>query len=158
MNTHVRIIPFESSLARHFARLNREWIERDFVLEPADLAVLDDPESAIIVPGGMIYFALVGDEVVGTCAVLPHADGTLELAKMAVSPAAQGRGVGRMLGEVCIAFARQTGAHTLTLLSNSRLAPALRLYEALGFCHAPLPEGVEYARADVYMVMPLSRA
>ncbi|MBP2648607.1 MAG: MarR family transcriptional regulator [Gemmatimonadetes bacterium] len=157
MNIPVRITPFDPSLAPHFARLNREWIERYFVLEPADLAVLDDPESAIIDPGGMIYFALVGDEVVGTCAVLPHADGTLELAKMAVSPAAQGRGVGRLLGEACVAFARQTGAHTLMLLSNSRLAPALHLYETLGFRHAPVPDGVEYARADVHMVMPLAR-
>ena len=44
------------------------------------------------------------------------------------------------------------------LLSNSRLAPALRLYETLGFRHAPMPEGVEYARADVHMVLPLAGA
>lgn len=152
---HVRITPFDPSLAPHFARLNREWIERWFVLEPADLAVLVDPVSAIITPGGMIYFALLGDEVIGTCAVMPHESGVLELAKMAVSPAAQGRGVGRLLGEACIAFARRTDAHTLMLLSNSRLAPALHLYESLGFRHAPVPEGVEYARADVYMELPL---
>ncbi len=152
---HVRITPFDPSLAPHFARLNREWIERWFVLEPADLAVLVDPVSAIITPGGMIYFALLGDEVIGTCAVMPHESGVLELAKMAVSPAAQGRGVGRLLGEASIAFARRTDAHTLMLLSNSRLAPALHLYESLGFRHAPVPEGVEYARADVYMELPL---
>lgn len=125
------------------------------MLEPADIAVLQDPGSAIIATGGMIFFALSGSDVIGTCAVMPHGAGILELAKMAVSPAAQGRGVGRLLGEACIAFARTTGAHTLMLLSSSRLPPALHLYESLGFRHAPMPAGVEYARADVHMVLPL---
>lgn len=155
MTAGVRIVPFDASLSPHFERLNREWIERLFVLEPADVAVLADPVSTIIDPGGMIYFAILGDEVVGTCAVMPYGPGTLELAKMAVSPRAQGRGIGRLLGEACIGFARGTDAELLMLRSNSRLAPALHLYETLGFSHAPMPEGVEYARADVYMEMPL---
>ncbi len=156
MTAPVRIVPFELALAPHFARLNHEWIERFFVLEPADLAVLSDPQATIIDPGGMIYFALIGDDVVGTCAVMPHGPGTLELAKMAVSPAVQGRGIGRILGEACIAFARTTDAHTLMLLSNATLAPALHLYEKLGFRHAPMPAGNEYARANVHMVLALA--
>ena len=156
MTAPVRIVPYEPALAPHFARLNREWIERFFVLEPADLAVLGDPHAAILEPGGMIFFALLGNDVVGTCAVMPHGPGTLELAKMAVSPSAQGRGIGRLLGEACIAFARGTTAHTLMLASNSSLAPAIHLYEQLGFRHAPMPSGNEYARANVYMEMPLT--
>lgn len=158
MAAPVHLVPFDPGLAAHFARLNREWIERFFVLEPADLAVLNDPHAAVIARGGMIYFALLGDEVVGTCAVMPHEPGTLELAKMAVSPSAQGRGVGRLLGEACIAFARTTDAHTLMLHSSSKLGPALHLYETLGFRHAPMPPGVEYARADVHMELALSGA
>lgn len=152
--THpVRIVQYEPALAPHFARLNREWIERLFVVEAADQAVFDDPEGSIISPGGAIFFAVIGEDVVGTCAVMPHGAGILELAKMAVRPAAQGRGVGRLLGEACIAFARTTDAHRLMLLSNSSLAPALHLYETLGFRHAPMPPGNEYARADVSMEM-----
>jgi GNAT superfamily N-acetyltransferase len=86
---------------------------------------------------------------------MPHEPGTLELAKMAVSPSAQGRGVGRLLGEACIAFARTTGARTLMLHSSSKLAPALHLYETLGFHRAPMPPGVEYLRADVHMELAL---
>jgi len=41
------------------------------------------------------------------------------------------------------------------LLSNATLAPALHLYEKLGFHHAPMPAGSEYARANVHMVLPL---
>ncbi len=153
-----RIVPFEPRLAPWFGLLNREWIERYFVVEPPDLAVLEDPEGAIIATGGMIWFALLADDVVGTCAVLPHEPGVLELAKMAVAPAAQGRGVGRLLGEQAIVFARDTGARSLMLLTNSRLAPAIHLYKALGFVHAPMPPGVEYQRANVHMVFPLAKA
>ena len=88
----------------------------------------------------------------GTVRIVP---GTLELANMAVSPSAQGRGVGRLLGLECIAFARTTDAHTLMLHSSSKLAPALHLYQSLGFHHAPMPPGVEYTRADVHMKLAL---
>ena len=41
----------------------------------------------------------------------------------------------------------------LFLESNSALTPALRLYAANGFVHAPRPDGSShYKRSDVYMV------
>jgi ribosomal protein S18 acetylase RimI-like enzyme len=74
---------------------------------------------------------------------------------MAVSPAYQGRGIGWQLGTAVIEFARSAGAREIMLLTNSRLAGAIRLYERLGFAHRPLPKDTDYARADVYMVLPL---
>jgi hypothetical protein len=35
---------------------------------------------------------------------------------------------------------------------------AIRLYERLGFCHAADPGPPEYARADVYMELPIDRS
>jgi ribosomal protein S18 acetylase RimI-like enzyme len=77
---------------------------------------------------------------------------------MAVEPAHQGRGIGQLLGEAIIRFARSAGAHSIFLLTNSSLAGAIRLYERLGFTRRPLPAGTGYRRADVYMelVLPLS--
>ena len=43
------------------------------------------------------------------------------------------------------------------LLSNASLAPALHVYEKLGFRHAPMPAGSEYVRANVHMTMTLNR-
>ena len=147
----LHIVPFRPELAAAFAELNLAWIERSFHVEERDRAALTDCEAAIVAPGGQIFFALRDDQVIGTCAVIPHDATTWELAKMAVTPHAQGGGVGRRLAEAAIAFARQSGATKIMLLTNSGLTPALRLYQRLGFRQGPLPPDTEYRRADVYM-------
>jgi GNAT superfamily N-acetyltransferase len=154
MNT-LRIETFRPEFAEAFRRLNRAWIERLFAIEPADEEVLRDPVGQVIAPGGQIFFARLDGEIVGTAAAVVHTAGTLELAKMAVDPACQGRGIGFQLGQAVIDYARATGARELMLLTNSRLAGAIRLYERLGFLQRPLPPATDYARADVYMTMLL---
>jgi GNAT superfamily N-acetyltransferase len=151
------ILPYRPDLAPHFARLNREWIERFFRIEETDLKTLDDPEGSIIGPGGEIFFALVDGAVAGTAAAVPCPGNRFELAKMAVAPAHQGLGLGRRLGEAVIAFAREAGADSVFLLTNSRLVPAIHLYERLGFRHAPLPAATGYDRANVYMELALGQ-
>jgi GNAT superfamily N-acetyltransferase len=154
----IRIVPFRADLAPAFSRLNLEWIERLFRVEDPDRHALTDCERAIVAPGGQIFFALEGGAAIGTCAIIRHDADHYELAKMAVTPSAQGRGVGRRLAEAAVAFADQAGAVRVSLLTNSRLIPALRLYERLGFEHRPLPPDTEYSRADVYMELPLRRS
>ncbi len=150
------MVPFRPELAGHFSRLNREWIERLFAIEPADQELLDDPGGTIVDQGGMIFFALEGEEVLGTCAAMRLDAGRFELAKMGVTPAAQGKGIGRRLGLAAIEFARQAGAREIVLHTSSRLAPALHLYGQLGFVEQPMPPGGDYIRSDVYMVRPLN--
>lgn len=152
----IRIVPFRPDLAPAFAALNREWIERLFTIEPADLKTLNDPVGHIIETGGEIFFALDGETAVGTVAAVREGTGRYELAKMAVAPTHQGRGIGRLLGEAMIDWARTQGAASVFLLTNSRLDGAIRLYERLGLRHRPLPGHTEYARADVYMEMLLT--
>jgi ribosomal protein S18 acetylase RimI-like enzyme len=41
------------------------------------------------------------------------------------------------------------------LETNSKLDGAIRLYERLGFRHAPWPHPSDYARGDVYMELRL---
>jgi GNAT superfamily N-acetyltransferase len=147
----IEIVPFRAGLSLAFASLNRAWIEQLFRIEDADLKVLTDPETAIIKPGGQIFFAMRGAEAVGTVAVVRKGADTCELAKMAVTPAWQGRGVGERLGHAAIAWARASSAAVLFLETNSALAGAIRLYERLGFRHAAPPSPSEYARSDVYM-------
>jgi GNAT superfamily N-acetyltransferase len=147
----VEVIPFRDELAHSFEALNREWIERFFTVEEADLVAFRDPFGIIVQPGGQIFFVVAGDDVLGTCAVIRHEEGVYELAKMAVSPLAQGRGYGGLLVEAVIAFARKAGASKLMLLSNTRLPSALRLYEKHGFRYVPVTEGHHYSRVDVQM-------
>ena len=149
----VRIVAYDPARPEHraaFRDLNLAWIEAHFVVEPRDRHELDDPEHHILDAGGHIRVAESGGEVLGTCAVLPEGADVFELAKMAVSEHARGRGVGRALGEAAIAWARGRGARRLELLSNTRLAAAIALYRALGFVEVPLPR-TEYARANIKM-------
>jgi putative acetyltransferase len=140
-----------------FRKLNEEWISRYFVLEKKDRETLGDPENAILRKGGRVFIAYAQGPAVGCVALIPMGDAIYELSKMAVSPAFQGRGIGRKLLEHAIAQARLLGARSLFLGSNSVLKNAVHLYEALGFRHVPaeqLPE-MHYSRADVFMEMPL---
>ena len=150
----VFIRPYAPGDGRVFHALNMEWLTAYFRVEPKDEATLSDPEGTILVTGGQIFLADWEGRTVGCVALLPIPDG-FEVAKMAVTPAAQGRGVGRALLEAAIAWARAQKASRLYLESNSRLAPALRLYESVGFRHLPPGLTSPYARADVFMEMVL---
>src|SRR5262249_27907524 len=90
-----------------------------------------------------------------TCAAIPVDAETVELAKLSVDPALHGRGLGRRLAEAVLAFARARGAARVVLTSQHGLTTAIRLYESMGFRHAPLPEDVRYVTADVYMTLAL---
>jgi GNAT superfamily N-acetyltransferase len=149
-----RIISYQPEHQSAFRDLNHEWITRYFVLEEADHRVLDDPQRYILDLGGYIFMAEHEGKIVGTCALIKEHDGVYELAKMAVTPSAQGLGVGKLLGRAAIAKAREVGAREVELVSNTRLAPALSLYRKLGFEEAPMPAS-EYQRADIRMVLAL---
>ena len=149
----VRIEPFSPELREHFYRLNAEWLARYFQIEPIDHAVMSEPEKHILEPGGSILFAMVGEDVVGTCALMVDAPGVYELTKMAVTPGHQGLGIGRKLMEAAIAEFQRLGGKELFLESQTRLQPALRLYESVGFERQPaIKPGSHYQRADVYMI------
>ena len=152
----VRIVGWDRRYSEDFVRLNKEWIERYFRLEPCDLKVLSDPEGKIIKPGGEIFFALLGDKVVGCCALIHHAGNPErhELAKMAVSPVAQGRGIGTRLGEALVAYARAQGVRRLFLEANTRLEPSVKLYRRLGF--RDVVDGhAAFDRCNLYMELDL---
>lgn len=153
MSTTVEIIPFESSLREHFYRLNAQWLEKHFRIEDIDRVLLGDPERYVLEPGGVIFFARYGDDIIGTCALLLESPGMYELSKMGVDEAYRGLGAGRLLLDACIAeFHRRQGS-ALFLESNSVLTTALRMYEKAGFVKQPtIRSGSHYERADVYYI------
>ena len=154
----VSVVPFSPELAPHFERLNVEWIDAFFRVEPIDLEVLRHPQEKVIDVGGEILFALDGAQVLGCVALKHEGDGVFELTKMAVTPAAQGRGLGRILMDACVRrFEARDGTY-LYLESHDSLIPALTLYKSVGFEHTPRPGGPSpYARANVYMVYRKAR-
>lgn len=152
----VTVVAYEPRHASAFTSLNTEWLERYFAVEQKDVDQFSDVQARIISRGGAILIALDSstDVAIGCVALVPYREGELELAKMAVSGSAQGKGVGRKLMEAAIEKARgMGGVRSIYLESNAVLVPAVRLYESSGFRHLEPDERPTspYARCDVYM-------
>ena len=149
------VVPFRDEFQPAFERLNREWIEAYFTLEPADREVLGNPRGKIVDGGGEVFFVLHDGEVQGTCAVIRHSPQECEIAKMAVAPSARGRGFGDLLMEASITFARRIGATRISIVSNTGLESALRLYRKHGFVQVPLARDPRYQRANIRLELRL---
>lgn len=149
-----RIVDFSPDCEAAFRQLNLEWLEKYFVVEDIDRRTLARPRQ-IIEQGGAILFARLGNDVVGTVALKYQGDGVYELTKMAVTADHQGAGIGRALMGAALERYDQLGGKTLYLETNSRLTPAIRLYESAGFVREPHPAPSDYARSDTYMVYRL---
>ena len=146
----VEIVDYEAKYQVAFKRLNEEWITTFFKMEEEDYHALDQPNEYILDKGGHIFIALYRGEPVGACALIKMGDGGYEMAKMAVSAEAKGKGIGLLLGQACVEKAKALGAHRVYLESNTRLKPAINLYHKLGFrkvTGAPSP----YERCDIQM-------
>ncbi|WP_338840581.1 GNAT family N-acetyltransferase [Flavobacterium ginsenosidimutans] len=150
----VEIVTYNPKYQKSFKDLNIEWISNYFEVEPNDIKALDHAEDYIINKGGEIFSAVLNDEVLGVCALIKSdgKDYDYELAKMAVSPKAQGKGVGNLLAESAIKWATEKGASKIYLESNTKLQPAIKLYEKLGFKEIT---GISstYNRVDIQMML-----
>ena len=151
----VEIVDYQPAFHDDFKRLNYAWIEQHFQIDAADRQSLEHPADKILNPGGHIYMALQDGAVVGTCALMRLEEETYELVKMAVAETAKGQGIGFLLGQAAIAKARELGAKTLFLESNTVLEPAIRLYQKLGFRKVVGPPS-PYARCNIQMELPLT--
>jgi DNA-binding MarR family transcriptional regulator/GNAT superfamily N-acetyltransferase len=147
----VEIIAFEPRYRNAFKRLNLEWLEKYFRVEPIDVRVLSRPQD-ILAGGGHILLARLGKRVLGTCALLRSGDRHYELSKMSVTSSQQGLGIGRRLMLAAIRTFEDNGGRQLFLETNSMLAPAIKLYESVGFVSLPRPPmPSHYERSNVYM-------
>jgi GNAT superfamily N-acetyltransferase len=152
----VEIVDYTSKYKEVFKALNVEWISTYFKMEEADYKALDHADDYIINNGGYILVALLNEEPVGVCALIKMNDPEydFELAKMAVSPKAQGKKIGWLLGEAIKTKAINVGAKSLYLESNPVLSPAINLYRKLGFVEVfgrPTP----YERCNIQMALSL---
>jgi ribosomal protein S18 acetylase RimI-like enzyme len=156
MSTTVTIGRFEPGDADAFASLNLAWLLPLALFEPADEKQLYGFNESVFAPGGAIFIARAGDARVGCCAAIPHDADSIEVAKLAVDPAVQGRGVGRRLVHAALQFGVEQGFRRAVLTSSHKLVPALRLYESVGFRYREMPAVKPYETADIYMELDLT--
>lgn len=146
---------YSDDLAKSFYEINAEWISSMFALEAKDIEILENPRETILDDGGFILFVESAElGVVGTCAVMKVDEGVYELTKMGVLERARGRKAGELLLATALARVAAMNVDTLYLLTNSKCAAAIRLYEKLGFVHDKSimkKYGAAYARCNVAM-------
>lgn len=153
----VQVVNYEPKYQNAFRTLNEEWISNYFEMEEADYKALDNPEEYILNKGGKILVALYDNEPVGVCALIKmdDPDYDFEMAKMAVSPKAQGKSIGWLLGKAVIDTAKELNASKLYLESNTILKPAINLYHKMGF-QKIVGRSTPYKRCNIQMVLDLT--
>lgn len=140
-----------------FIRLNEEWILKYFALEDADIELAANP-SKIIENNGYIFSLVENQLIVGVCALFSEGDGVFEVARLAVSPAHQGKGYGRVLLKTCLTKATEVlHAQKVYLVSNTKLKPAIKLYTEFGFIPVESVRHTFYARGNITLQLNLTR-
>ena len=95
-------------------------------------------------PKSVYYVALQNNKVLGGGGIYPT-DGlpadTCELVKMYLLPESRGLGLGRLLIEKCLQFAKEAGFKRVYLETMPELQNALKAYEKLGFTYLDKPIG-----------------
>jgi putative acetyltransferase len=130
---------------------------REFGLEPdpsATDADLDDIEGGYIQRGGM--FEVVeqdGRLLVGSVGIYPLDAQNCELRKMYLAASMRGRGLGKLLLERALDFARNAGFSSVVLETASVLKDAIALYGLYGF--RPVESAHLASRADQAFILYL---
>ena len=152
----MEIIAFEPQYLGDFKKLNIQWLEAFFWVEPHDEEVLGKPEKYIIKPGGHIFLVRDNTEIIGCVALMKIEENIFELTKMAISPNHRGKQIGQKLMEYTINFAKSQPWESLIIYSNRKLENAIHIYRKFGFQEITIEENNPYARGDIKMKLRLS--
>ncbi len=153
----IEVIDYRPEHQPYFEKLNREWIERLFGMEPLDEWVLTEPDKAILEPGGAILMATYDGMIAGTAGLRKLDDFTFEFTKMSVDTQFRRKGIAEAICYACFRKAKALGAKRIILYSNKKNVGAVPLYEKMGFSHVPVENNV-YKRADVKMMIDIQTA
>lgn len=160
MPADISIVECSGSTREYFRNIWAPWLKkvsgRD--PEPEDERAVSDPEAFYIATGGMVYFAQLENEIVGCVAVRKLDETTYEFCKLVVKEKTRGKGIGKLLVERCLDFARSRGAHRLMLQTFRLSAVAIDMYKAMGFVPMQPPTAMHVlARTEIIMGMELGK-
>ncbi|MGJ7550903.1 GNAT family N-acetyltransferase [Pseudomonas alloputida] len=105
--------------------------------------MLDDYRQ--VVADVEVHVALHGMQVVGVLVLECEGDEML-LANVAVSPAYKGRGIGKVLMQLCETRSRQAGCNAVRLYTHERMTENIEIYRRLGYAETHRAEEQGFAR------------
>ena len=129
----MKIISFTEKYRQDFIDINTDWIVSNFgSLEEHDIEAfkkIDEQMQA----GAMIFFAIENDTVLATCMAMPMEGTTWEICKLGANKNVPHKGAGSAVFEASMKWAINHGAERLFIVTNTKLKPALHIYEKYGF-------------------------
>jgi molybdenum cofactor guanylyltransferase len=126
----LRIVPLRPEHAAGFRALVEDTL-REYGFEPDPRLDPDLADPAAVYEA--VWVALAGEEVVGSVALRRISATDVELKRMYLHRRMRGRGVGRKLLQMAIAWAREHRIGRIALDTTEEMDAARRLYEASGF-------------------------
>lgn len=117
---------------RHGALYAREY-GWGLPFEALVAGVISDFASNAADPRQGGWIAWLGGIRAGSILCVPDGEETAKLRLLLVEPSARGNGIGGLLVDECIRFAREAGYRELRLWTNAPLTHARPIYEAAGF-------------------------
>lgn len=148
---HVARSPDDLTIAKEMFREYQEWLGVDLCFQDFEneLATLPGKYAP---PMGEIYIARQKNAVAGVVAIRPVGEpgaGRAEMKRLYVREAFRGQGLGRILAELVISFAKDAEYQMMVLDTLPHLETAIMMYKRMGFGETapyyenPLP-GVVY--------------
>ena len=146
-----RETPDQPDVARFLAKAD----ERSASLYPTE-SRHGPPLSALLSPSVQFFVARQEGRALGCGGYALLSEGTAELKRLFVVPAARGRGVGMAIVQAIEETAADEGVRTLFLETGIKSFEALRLYNRLGFIECGPFAAYQPDPLSVFMTKPLS--
>lgn len=144
----MELVKFEEKYRQAFIDFNTDWIVSNFgFLEEHDKETFEKIDEEIQ-KGAMIFFAVENEIPLACCMSVPMDDNTWEICKFGSNTRVQHKGAGNIVFKAAMDWALEKGAKRLFIISNSKLKPALHIYEKYGFKEIKL-NNYEYVRGDI---------
>ena len=110
-------------------------------------------------PGSIYFTGLLNGKIIGGAGIFPSdglPEGTCELVKMYLLPEARGKGLGKLLINKALDFARESGYRQVYLETMPELRQAVSVYEKFGFRYLDAPMGnTGHFGCDIWMLREL---
>ena len=146
----MKVVPYDPKYKNEFVAMNKAWIEELFVLEPEDVAILENVQ-ALIDKGGEIFFTLDDDgKVLACCMLETRSDVAWEIAKFNAKNSVQNKGAGTLCFKSCLDCAKEKNIPELLIVSNTKCAAGIHLYKKFGFEEIPVDKKLfPYEQANI---------